>query len=207
MDPVDGEPRDPAADPDDPDWTDVRDSWVGDRPSNRGDPAPAVIIGALPDFGPVSEPAQETLRGGSPRPKSVPPPFPSTPPAARLDLQGRMMERLAVSDYDGALRAANAVMRDSPDDEDAIQCREMARAELRKLYEARLGGSDRVPRMVARAPVLRTLDVGVGAGLIVACVDGIASVGQIAESGVLPQLEALRILSELYLSGAIAFED
>jgi hypothetical protein len=155
---------------------------------------------------------------GSPEshaPKSTPPPLPES--ATRLSpkvaaeeeaFADVMLERLASSDYAGALIAAEAFLEHHPRDPDATACAQMARSELRKLYVARLGSLARVPH-VAMSPegLLALPSVDFHAGFLLSRIDGLSTLDEIASSGGMPPLNALRILSELYLHRAIAFDD
>jgi hypothetical protein len=147
-------------------------------------------------------------------PKSAPPPLPlsasQVPPsraAADNALAECMFDRLAAGDYGGASLAADALLEYRPRDQDALDCAQIAKSELRKVYAARLGSLDRVPH-VAMGPEaifsLQALDFR--AGFLLSRVDGETSLFGIVESGSIPSLEALRILSELYLRRVIAFE-
>lgn len=146
-------------------------------------------------------------------PKSAPPPLPESasvpPPRAAVDdaFAEAMLERLAAGDYEGAVLAAEALLEYRPRDQDAIDCAKIAEGELRKTYVARLGSIERVP-VVAMGPdaifSLQSLDFR--AGYLLSRVDGVSTIHEIVESGSIPSLEALRILSELYLRRVIAFE-
>jgi hypothetical protein len=193
----------------DRDWVEVRESWVGDRPSEPRQYPPPLFTGV--------EPPRIDELPPSRRPQSFPPPLPSSraPPVGvmpheeserRPDAIGRMLERLAASDHDGALRAAEALLRHDPGCMDAVQCREMSRAELRKIYVARLGDTARVPRIAVGAAALRAIDVDVRTGLVLSRVDGKSTIDAVSISAVVTQLDSLRILSELYLSGIITLD-
>jgi hypothetical protein len=156
-----------------------------DQPSNEPDP-------------PSSLPAS-----------SQPPPLP--PEATRIDptraaadgaLAERMLERLAASDYAGTLTAAEALLVHHPLYHDALECAAIARSELRKLYLARLGSLDWVPHIAVALQGLLALDFR--AGFLLSRIDKRASLAQIVEGCGLPELDALRILSELYLQRIIA---
>jgi hypothetical protein len=147
-------------------------------------------------------------------PKSAPPPLPLSasqiPPsraAADNALAECMMDRLAAGDYEGASLAAEALLEYRPRDQDALDCAQIAKSELRKLYTARLGSLDRVPH-VAMGPEaifsLQALDFR--AGYLLSRIDGETSLEDVVESGSIPSLEGLRILSELYLRRVISFE-
>jgi hypothetical protein len=147
-------------------------------------------------------------------PKSQPPPLPeeasvvtaerATADAAAAD---RMLDRLAASDYAGALTAAEALLLHQPLDADALECAEMARSELRRLYVSRLGSLERVPFMAVGLHGLMALSLEFRAGFVLSRVDRCTSLQRIADECGLPPLDALRLLSELYLQRVIAFED
>lgn len=147
-------------------------------------------------------------------PRSIPPPLPESagrvePTRAAADeaLADTMLERLAAGDYAGAIMAAEALLEYRPRDRDAIDAAQIAKTELRKVYVARLGSIERVPR-IAMGPdaifALTSLDFR--AGFLLSRVDGFASIYEIVEGASIPSLEALRILSELYLKRVIAFD-
>ena len=148
-------------------------------------------------------------------PRSAPPPLPDSasqiPPArAAADdaFADNMMERLAAGDYEAAMLAAEALLEYRPRDPDALDCAQIARSELRKLYATRLGSLARVPLVAMGPDAIFSLQALVfRAGYLLSRVDGAVSLYEIVESGSIPSLEALRILSELYLRRVIAFQD
>ncbi|MDP9151590.1 MAG: hypothetical protein M3O36_16845 [Myxococcota bacterium] len=144
--------------------------------------------------------------------KSLPPPLPDS--AARVSgsraasdaaFAERMLERLAAGDYGGALLAAEALLVHQPGHGDALDCAQMARTEMRKLYVSRLGSLDRVPQLAMATQGLLALSLDFRAGLLLARIDGRSSIEQLVEHSGLPPIEALRILSELHLARAISF--
>jgi hypothetical protein len=144
-------------------------------------------------------------------PKSAPPPLPEgagTPPPSRAAADNafadQMMERLAAGDYEGATLAANALLEYRPRDQDALDCAQIAQSELRKMYVARLGSIERVPRVVMGPDAVFSLQaLDFRAGYLLSRVDGVSTLQAIVESGSIPSLEALRILSEMYLRRVI----
>jgi hypothetical protein len=148
-------------------------------------------------------------------PKSTPPPLPASATrvsparaAAEAAFADTMLERLASSDYAGALIAAESFLEHHPRDADAIACAQIARSELRKLYVSRLRSLERVPH-VAMSPegLLGLTSLDFHAGFLLSRIDGLTSLEEIANAGGMPEHDALRILSELYLHRAIAFDD
>jgi hypothetical protein len=141
---------------------------------------------------------------------SQPPPLPESAsriPAARAAAEAafadRMFERLAASDYGGVLIAAEALLVHHPLSADALDCAQIARSELRKLYVARLGSLDRIPHLAVGLHGLLGLSLDFRTGFLLSRVDRRTSLGEIAEGCGLPPLDALRILSELYLQRVI----
>jgi hypothetical protein len=117
-----------------------------------------------------------------------------------------MLERLAAGDYEAALMASEALLRRLPRDADAIDCAEMSRTELRRVYAARLGGAlDRAPRIANREAIATVTLCGVTAYLL-SRIDGRATLDEIAFGPDASPEEMLRVLSELYLRGILALD-
>jgi hypothetical protein len=161
-------------------WERVRDSWV------------------------------EVPRTAGP-PRSEPPPLPASVrelprerSPADAALADRMLERLAAGDYEASLMAAEALLRRLPRDADALDCAEMSRTELRELYAARLGGALHRRPAIASREAVASLTLDVATAFLLSRIDDVTTLHDIAfASGMAPE-HALRVLSELYLKGAIA---
>jgi hypothetical protein len=160
-----------------------------------------------------NEPSSEPSAPSSAPPKSLPPPLPQS--ASRLAPAGaaadaafaeRMLERLASSDYAGALLAAEALLVRQPAHSDALDCAQIARSELRKLYAARLGSLDRVPRLKVGPQGLLALSLDFRAGFLLSRIDERATLAEIVVTSGMPPLDALRIMSELYLQRVVTLE-
>jgi hypothetical protein len=157
--------------------------------------------------------AIEESAPNSASPASEPPPLPdnarqlsqvrAAEAAAFADI---VIERLAAGDYAGVLMAAEMLLVHHPRHADALAAAQMSRSELRKLYIARLGSLDRVARVAIGAEGLLALSLDFRAGILLSCVDGLASLGEIVEDCGLSQLDALRVLSELFLRNAIVLD-
>jgi hypothetical protein len=161
----------------------VRDSWVESPPQQsdvlRGDPP------ALPAS------IRETPAERSP---------------ADDAFVDRVLERLSVGDYAGALLAAEALLRRLPRDPDVLDSAEMSRVELRKIYKSRLGDLDQVPTVAMTPAALTGVTLDVYAGFLLSRIDGLTTLREITLTpGVSPD-HALRVLSELYLQGVIALD-
>jgi hypothetical protein len=167
--------------------------------------------GAAPDG-----PPDDATPAPSSQPRSMPPPLPPSasqiPPArAAADdaFTQRMIERLAAGDYVAALIAAESLLEFRPLDSDASDTAVIARGELRRLYIARLGSLERVPRLlVPLEALLSHAWVDARSALLVGRIDGVASIRHIVEAaGGMHATEALRLLSELVLRRAVALDD
>jgi hypothetical protein len=159
----------------------VRDSWVEAPPFERPRSEPPALPASIRELQEERSPAD----------------------AAFAD---RMLERLAAGDYRGALMAAEALLRRLPRDADALDCAEMSRTELRKLYEERLGALDRAPSIAMAPAAIAALTLDVFTGFLLSRIDGSTTLHEIAFArGMVPD-RALRALSELYLQGVITLE-
>jgi hypothetical protein len=161
----------------------VRDSWVDPQP------APTARMHSDPPQLPSSVREQPAAR-----------------PAELTGFVDRMMDRLAASDYAGALLASEALLRLRPRDADALDCAEMSRTELRKIYESRLGSLDRTPGIAMLPGEIALLPLDAFAGFVLSRVDGTATLQDIAYASGVASDQTLRVLSELYLRGVISLD-
>jgi hypothetical protein len=179
---------------------------------------------SAPDRARLSPPGSVQSTVGS-RPKcTIPPPLPSrldppglsgpplspgVAPGSRdpESLAQTMLERLAASDYEGALMAANTLLRTDPRMDDALQAAQIARTELYHIYDGRLGPRDAVPHVVVRTEELRLYPLDARSVLVLSQVDGIRTIDDVINSGIMPKLDALRLLSELCLLSVVGFGD
>lgn len=167
---------------------------------------PSIELDEPDDDAPTPPPSQ---------PRSVPPPLPVSasfvPPArAAADeaFAQRMLERLAAGDYAGALIAAESLLEFRPLDADASDTAQIARTELRRTYIERVGSLERVPRLCMPLEGLLSHPwVDARAAVLVARVDGVASVREVVEGAGMHTTEALRVLSELVLRRAVTLDD
>lgn len=157
-------------------WEAVRESWISPEP--------------LPS---ASEPVERR------QPATMPPQLPTS----QVHQVETMLEMLMRSDYEGARISAEAVLRADPKNADALQCSDMAASELRKVYQARIGALTRIPRPVRPRDGAKAPFVDARARLLMGSMDGILTVAQLVDSGALPPLDALRIVSELVLEGIV----
>ncbi|MFO0735885.1 MAG: hypothetical protein U0270_08395 [Labilithrix sp.] len=115
------------------------------------------------------------------------------PPAGERE----MNDRVSVGDYSGALEIAEAILAEKPNDSAARACADSCRQVLRKMYAARIGPLDRVPSVAVARDQLRWLSIDHKAGFVLSLVDGVSSLEMIIDVSGMPELDTLRILSEL----------
>jgi hypothetical protein len=128
------------------------------------------------------------------------PPAPPPPPSAQ-----EMNDRVSLGDYTGALEIAEKLLASSPDDEPIKACAETCRGVLKQMYTTRIGPLDRVPLVMVAREQLRWLSIDHRAGFVLSLVDGVSSLEMILDVSGMPELDALRILSELAQQRIISF--
>ncbi len=129
-----------------------------------------------------------------------PPPAKAAPPTHE-----EMNDRVALGDYTGALEIAEKLQIIFPYDDDAKACAEQCRGVLRQMYLTRVGPLDRVPIVMVARDQLRWLSIDHRTGFVLSLVDGVSSLEMILDVSGMPELDALRILSELAQQRIIAF--
>jgi hypothetical protein len=123
-----------------------------------------------------------------------------TPPTAQ-----EMNDRVSLGDYTGALEMAEKLLEIDPDDEAIKVVAESCRGILKQMYTTRIGPLDRVPLVMVARDQLRWLSIDHRAGFVLSLVDGVSSLEMILDVSGMPELDALRILSELAQQRIISF--
>src|SRR5258707_916396 len=82
-------------------------------------------------------------------------------------------------------------------DDAAVACAENCRNILRQMYAARIGPLDRIPVVMVARDQLRWLSIDHKAGFVLSLIDGVSNLEMIIDVSGMPQLETMRILSEL----------
>ena len=148
-----------------------------------------------------------------------PAPAPTAPPSARatkpadddapeietIPSEQEMTDRVSLGDYTGALDIAEKLLMLDPDNDAARTCAESCRGVLRQMYTARIGQLDRVPMVMVPRDQLRWLSIDHRAGFVLSLIDGVSSLEMILDVTGMPELDALRILSELVQQRIISF--
>ncbi|CAN5920246.1 hypothetical protein BH11MYX4_BH11MYX4_52040 [soil metagenome] len=116
-----------------------------------------------------------------------------------------MNDRVSLGDYTGALEIAEKLQAIDPDDAAARSCAETCRGVLRQMYTTRVGPLDCAQIVMVARDQMRWLTIDHRAGFVLSLVDGVSSLEMILDVSGMPELDALRILSELAQQRIIAF--
>lgn len=127
-------------------------------------------------------------------------PSPPVPPTAQ-----EMNDRVSLGDYTGALEIAEKLLVAEPKNEQVRACADNCRAVLRQMYITRVGPLERVPMVMVARDQLRWLSIDHRAGFVLSLVDGVSSIEMILDVSGMPELDALRILSELAQQRIVSF--
>jgi hypothetical protein len=142
----------------------------------------------------VRRPVPDELRASASQPQPQPPPPAPIPAKSR---SREMNDRVELGDYSGALEIAEEILRTNSDDIGAKTVAETCRTVLRQMYATRIGPLERVPVVMVPRDQLRWLSIDHKAGFVLSLVDGVSSLEMIIDVSGMPELDTLRILSEL----------
>ncbi|WP_146653056.1 hypothetical protein [Labilithrix luteola] len=116
-----------------------------------------------------------------------------------------MNDRISLGDYTGALDVAEKLLAIDPSDVGVRACAETCRSVLRQMYSARLGPLDRVPVVMVPRDQFRWLSIDHRAGFVLSLIDGVSTLEMLLDVSGMPELDALRILSDLAQQRIISF--
>lgn len=196
-----------------------------DIPSRR-EPSGIANIAELAQGQPASETTPKAPVVVLPSEKDDPPPSgkKTTPPPAMVEdpaflarakkksirqdvppTEEEMNERVALGDYTGALAIAEKLLADDPRNATISGVADNCRTVLRQMYITKIGPMDRVPMVMVPRDQLRWLSIDHRAGFVLSLVDGVSSLEMILDVSGMPELDTLRILTELSQQRIIAF--
>ena len=144
-------------------------------------------------------------RGDGHAQQSAPPRDDGPPVAAGPPTEQEMNDRVSLGDYTGALEVAERILAIDRHHAAALACAESSRSVLKQMYTARVGPLERVPTVAVARDQLRWLSIDHRAGFVLSLIDGVSSVEMILDVSGMPELDALRILSELAQQRIISF--
>lgn len=182
------------------------DEGINDAPTAQRPKLPSIPDEPPPTVAaPQVDAALATSTSSADSSTSVAPAVSATPPSTPEKVASKkpppgereMNDRVSVGDYSGALEIAEAILAEKPNDAAARACAENCRQVLRKMYAARIGPLDRVPSVAVARDQLRWLSIDHKAGFVLSLVDGVSSLEMIIDVSGMPELDTLRILSEL----------
>jgi len=135
------------------------------------------------------------------QPEIIDQPLPPVEPEKPVRQQ--MTERYELGDYSGALQLAEQLLRDDPDDVEAVDCAGSCKEVLIRMYEARIGSFDRMPQVAISAHELIWRDLDPAAGFVLSRIDGYSSFEDVIDISGMGRFETCRILSQLLQEGII----
>jgi len=130
----------------------------------------------------------------------------SRPPAAPANPTTEMNDRFALGDFTAALRLAELILGNDPDNDTALATKRLSEDKLAQLYLSRLGSLSRVPLPAVADAQVRWLGLDHRDGFILSQVDGGHSIEEVVDVCGMPRLEVLKTLVELLDLGAIRFD-
>jgi hypothetical protein len=119
------------------------------------------------------------------------------------DIDPEIVDRFALGDYAGALRAAGLRLGVDPGDEIARQYAESSRARLESRYANRIGPLEGVFNLAVPTSQVKWLGLDPQAASLLSLIDGQTSVAEVLELCPKGRLEALRLFTELLDAKAI----
>jgi len=114
-----------------------------------------------------------------------------------------MMSLFEAQSWSSALVVAESVLVGDPDHAEARRCATGCREMLAEKYLTNLGGRANIPRVAMGAEELRWLALDHRAGFLLSFIDGSMSLDEVLDVCSMPELDALRIMFELRMQGAI----
>ncbi len=167
-------------------------------PPEEADPLAGLVVEAPLNVEMPVESSAETLRrpeaAAAAAASAAAPATPAAPPKSR---SREMNDLVELGDYSGALEIAEEILREKSNDIGAKTVAETCRTVLRQMYATRIGPLERVPVVMVPRDQLRWLSIDHRAGFVLSLVDGVSSLEMIIDVSGMPELDTLRILSEL----------
>lgn len=185
------------------------DGWMADRLRRSSLPpahASAIAASTVPPPPPTPVPAPpEVLDSDDALGGALDLVTRSTKSSPVIDLTNEMAERLALDDFSGALRAAELLLGQDPENETAQHYASVSRERLEAMLLSRLQSQGQVPEQAATDSEIRWLGLDVPAQGLLARVDGHTDVDTVVSGSGMTRLEALRTLVELVEAKVIRF--
>jgi hypothetical protein len=113
------------------------------------------------------------------------------------DVLRAAQDRFQLHDFQGAIEILEKVVETDPMQKEARALLLEARSQLMRMYESKLGGLDRVPRVLISSEELIWLNLNHRAGFILSQIDGSVSYDDIIALSGMPRIDTLKILTEL----------
>ena len=197
---------DPQSESSRDDVEEFHDAWTVDRMARKSVPPVGGAGSSRPPPAPGSSPAQPRATPGRalPAADALDLVDRSRPSSIEIDLPTEMVDRYALGDFTGSLRAAELLLGRNPDDDNARAYARASKQRLEQIYSSRVGPLDRVPIVVVPEGEIRWLGLDHRAGFLLSRIDGTSTFEEVIDMSGMPRLEALKTMVEMLEAGAIA---
>lgn len=111
---------------------------------------------------------------------------------------------LDLDDHTGAMELILKAQQLSPDDPDVQQLREKSEATLLAMFESKLGGLEKIPRVLLKDDEIIWLNLDHRAGFVLAQIDGTVTFDDLFAVSGMSRLDTARILAQLVDEGVIS---
>ena len=152
---------------------------------------------------PISDPPPTERPGADWKINGIAPHTDHTTPDATGGWMIAAEELMALDDFSGALELATKVLGRHPEHARALAIRNTCEHNLLQMYESRLGGAGRRPRVVLSPDEVIWLNLDPRAGFVLAQIDGSVTFEDLYAICGLTHLDTARILSQLLDEGVI----
>jgi tetratricopeptide (TPR) repeat protein len=160
--------------------------------------------GMLVDSGrPEPHDALSLVSSTTPMPRGAQRPKPTEPREDLEKLIRRARDLQELDDHSGAMEVILKAQELAPSDRDVRQLRERSEGILITMYESKLGGLDRVPRVALKEDEIIWLNLDHRAGFMLAQIDGQATFEELFAISGRARLDTARILAQLVEEGVI----
>ena len=147
--------------------------------------------------------ALSLVSAATPMPGSAVPPQPTEPHVELDKLLRRARDLQELDDHSGAMELILKAQELAPNNRDVKLLRDRSEGILLTMYESKLGGLDRVPRVGLKEDEIIWLNLDHRAGFMLAQIDGQATFEELFAISGMARLDTARILAQLVEEGVI----
>lgn len=134
---------------------------------------------------------------------SVPPPAADTPKSSFVMLMEGADELFSLGDFSGSLETVEKALEIKPQDAHALDLLQKNKQTLMKMFESRLSGLQKRPRVRVDPSEVMWLSLDHRAGFVLAQIDGFVTYEEVLQLSSMSRFDTLRILAKLCEEGVI----